>query len=73
LECKFSSPFKLKNLFPPCKLKHPSALPLTIFLMMESSMENTISEAEFEFDTNNSTVIDKPPLNGGELFQATDN
>jgi hypothetical protein len=41
--------------------------------MMESPMENTIAEAEFEFDTDNSTVIDKPPLNGGELFQATDN
>ncbi|KIK03763.1 hypothetical protein K443DRAFT_5089 [Laccaria amethystina LaAM-08-1] len=30
-------------------------------------MENTIAEAEFEFDTDNSTVIDKPPLNGDNL------
>lgn len=33
---------------------------------------DAIAEAEFEFDTDNSTVIDEPPLNGGELFQATD-
>ena len=31
---------------------------------------NAIAEAEFEFDTDKSTVIDKPPLNGGELFSS---
>lgn len=33
---------------------------------------DAIAEAEFEFDTGNSTVIEEPPLNGGALFQATD-
>ena len=28
------------------------------------------AEAEFEFDTDNSTVIDEPPLNGDELFSS---
>ena len=31
---------------------------------------NAIAETEFEFDTDDSTVIDKSPPNGGELFSS---
>lgn len=33
-------------------------------------LANAIAETEFEFDTDDSTVIDKSPPNGGELFSS---